>query len=132
MTALVTWLAATIVALAAVIWSGASRRRTLHYALVLVLLGCLALAIRAAERYGEGLVFEGLAGTVHDVHMVVVVLTLASFLPLVVSGVRLARARGAAEPAARARHRALAGLFVALVLVTSALGVAMTVLAGKA
>jgi hypothetical protein len=128
MTQLVVALAATVAALAAVVWSGATRRRSLHYGLVVVLFASLGVSIYFAERVGATLAFEGAAGVVHGVHMVAVA---ATFLccPLVLwSGWQLAR-RPTGAVAERNRHRKLAVVFVTLVLITSVLGTAMTVMA---
>ena len=142
MSALLASLAATIAALAIVVWSGITRRRTVHYAAVVGMLGLLGVAIHFAERFGSQLEFTGAAGTVHSVHMVAVVLTFLA-LPLVAwTGLRLARAgrtgadrrapAGPDDPGQRAGHRRSAALFVTLVVITSSLGTVMTVLALEA
>lgn len=122
-------LAAFVLALGVVIWSGTTRRRSAHYASVLAMLGILGWAIREAEIMGRGLVFDGLAGTIHKVHFVAVCLTFLLVPLLAWSGVRLARQE---SPERRLGHRKLASLFVVAVLVTTALGTAMTVLAHRA
>ena len=129
---LVVALAATVAALGAVVWSGLSRRRHLHYALVVVFLAALALAIRLAERYGRGLLFEGPAATVRSIHMVVVTATFIALFIVTVTGIRLAKSQGETAAARRPPHRVAAIVFVVLVLLTSALGTAMTVLAQRA
>jgi len=128
MTQLIVALAATVAALAAVVWSGATRRRSLHYGLVVVLFASLGTAIYFAERVGATLVFEGAAGVVHRVHMVAVAATFLCCPPVLWSGWRLARRRTEAI-AERRLHRKLAVVFVTLVLITSVLGTAMTALA---
>ena len=132
MTSMVVWLVATVIALAAVVWSGAARRRALHYKLIVTMVACLCLAVWRAEAYGATLVFEGLAGTLHTVHMVSVSLTFLCIPFLVVTGLRLARSGADGAPSTRAPHKKLAYLFVALVVVTAALGTAMTALATPA
>jgi len=132
MTSLVIWLAATVVALAAVVWSGAARRRSLHYKLIVVMLVCLGIAVWRAEAHGATLIFEGLAATLHTIHMVSVALTFLSLPVIVITGIRLASATGGAAAAFRSGHRKLAYLFVVLVLVTAALGTAMTAFATPA
>jgi hypothetical protein len=123
---------AVVAALAAVIWSGATRQRHLHYTLVAVFFLALGVAVWRAELVGRGLLFDGVAATVHRVHDVVVVIDFVLALALVVTGVRLARAAGEAEPARRRVHRSLAFAFTTLVLVSAALGTAMTLLARPA
>jgi len=132
MTSLVIWLAATVVALAAVVWSGAVRRRSLHYKLIVVMLVCLSIAIWRAESYGATLVFEGVAATLHTIHMTSVALTFLSVPFLVVTGIRLASAAAENAPSIRTTHKKLAYLFVVIVVVTSALGIAMTAMATPA
>jgi hypothetical protein len=125
------WLTATVASLAAVVWSGIRRRRRTHYAFVLLLFTCLAGAIREAELYGRGLRFEGLAATVYTVHMTSVAATFATTLVVLVTGVRLARARGADIEARRPAHRVAALVFVTLVVITCVLGTTMTLLAER-
>jgi|KBSSwiStaDraftv2_1062776.scaffolds.fasta_scaffold32261_4 hypothetical protein len=115
--------------LVAVIWSGATRRRHLHYALVAGFFASLAAAVWRAELVGRGLIFEGTAATIHHVHDGVVALDLLLALALLVTGVRLARAPAPLEPLRRRFHRSLATLFAVSVLVSAALGTAMTMLA---
>jgi hypothetical protein len=129
MTSLVVSLIATIGCLGAAIWAGVARRRRLHYALVAGTLALLGVAIWRAELYGSTLVFEGSAQTVHRVHMVFVTLTFLALPGVGWTGFRLARAHAAQAPGARVGHRKLAVVFVVLVLITAALGTAMTVLA---
>lgn len=126
MTTMVVALAVTVVALGAVLWSGVTRRRTLHYALVVGTLAALAWAIYEAEAVGRGLRFEGAAHVVKLVHFVGVGLTFAMVPAMLVSGVRLHRKD---DPPRRGVHGALAKAFLVVVLVTCALGTAMTMLA---
>lgn len=126
MTALILWLAATVLLLAAVAWSGAAARRRLHYALVLAMLAALTLAIRAAEAVGRSLTYTGTAATLKDWHFVSVGLTFALLFALIASGVRLHRLEC---PRRRKQHKLLAAAFVVAVLTTSALGTGMTALA---
>jgi hypothetical protein len=132
MTSLVVSLAATIACLALAVWSGIARRRQLHYALVTATFAALIVAIWRAEAYGATLVFEGAAATLHTVHMASVALTFLLTPALVWSGVRLARATGPASGTARTAHRKLAVVFVVVIMVTAALGTAMTALAQPA
>ncbi|MHC4844590.1 MAG: hypothetical protein ACYTCU_00360 [Planctomycetota bacterium] len=132
MTPLVIWLSATVVALGLVVWSGAARRRSLHYKLIVVMVACLCVAIWYAESYGKSLVFEGAAATLHTVHMISVALTFLCIPFLVVTGLRLARATGDTATSHRASHRKLAYGFVVIVVLTSALGIAMTAMAAPA
>jgi hypothetical protein len=129
MISMIVMLAATVAALGAVIWSGAARRRALHYKLIVLMLVCLGVAIWRAEVYGASLVFEGLADTVRTIHFVFVALTFLCLPVLLVTGLRLARAMPADDPPHRAAHHNSATAFALLVLVTTALGVVMTVLA---
>lgn len=119
-------LAATVVALVVVVWSGAVHKRSLHYGAVVAMLGLLTWAIREAEIMGRGLVYEGTAGTFRTVHFVAVCATFLLLPVLVVSGVRLTRQEA---PARRQLHKKLAMAFVVAVLVTTALGTTMTLLA---
>ena len=129
-------LVATVTALGVVVWSGITRRRTLHYTAVVAMLVLLGIAIWFAEQFGSKLEFTGTAGTVHTIHMGSVVLTFLA-LPLVAwTGLRLARAikgssaaTGAEAVKERAGHRHSASVFVTLVVVTSILGALMTLLA---
>lgn len=115
----------TVAALGLVVWTGASRRRRAHYASVVAMAAALAWAIREAERLGRGLLFEGAAGRVQDVHMLAVAVTFVLVPALLVTGVALARGR----ERARTAHRRLAVAFVVAVLITCGLGTAMTLLA---
>ena len=119
-------LALTVVALAGVLWSGITHRRHAHYALIVAMFVALGWAIYEAERIGAHLVFDGTAGVFHKIHFVAVAIDTLLVPLLIVTGVRLARG-GAAE--ARASHGKLAKVFVVMVLVTCALGTAMTLLA---
>ncbi len=132
MISMVLALAATLVALAAVVWSGIVRRRALHYRLIVVLFACLGLAIWRAEAFGSTLRFDGAAGTLHTVHMAAVILTFLLVPLLVSSGVRLARAQNGDAAAARQAHRRQATRFVVLVVIAAVLGTWMTVLAHPA
>ncbi len=132
MISLVIALLGAVAALAGVVWSGATRRRHLHYALVVAFFLTLGVAVWRAALVGEGLVFEGAAATVHAVHDVVVSVAGVVAIALLGTGWRLARAPAALEPGRRRLHRGLAGLFVLLVLAASALGTSMTVLARPA
>jgi len=124
--------ALTVVSLLGVMGSGFARKRTLHYALVVVTLALLLVAIYFAERLGRRLVFEGTAARVKLVHMTFVAATTVQLVVMIVTGVRLALARGPDAVARRARHRRMAFVFLGLVVVTSGLGFAMTWLAGAA
>jgi hypothetical protein len=129
MTSMVVALAATVLALGGVVWSGIARRRSLHYQLIVVFLAALGVAIWRARVVGSGLRFEGVALLLHRVHMASVVLTFLVLPFLVVSGVRLARAVGPAAADRRPKHKTQAMRFVVLVLVTAVLGTLMTVFA---
>jgi hypothetical protein len=126
-------LVATVGALGGVVWSGITHRRAVHYRFVTLFVACLAVAIWRAEAYGRGLRFEGTAALVHKVHMGSVAATFLALPFVVYTGVRLARGTrpaGGGDPR-RAHHRA-SEIFVGLVLLTSALGTAMTLLASRA
>jgi len=129
MTWMVVALAATVAALGAVVWSGITRRRSLHYKLIVVFAIALGVAIWRARVVGMGLRFEGVAGVLHRVHLSAVALTFIVLPFLVVSGVRLARAVGPAAATARLAHKKHAVRFVLLVVVTAVLGTLMTVFA---
>ena len=122
-------LALTVLAIAAVIWSGVTARRSLHYGLLVVMLGLLAWAIREAEIMGANLIYDGTAATFRTIHFTAVSLTFLTVPLLVVSGVRLAKKE---SPKHRGAHRMLAWVFVGCVLVTTALGTTMTLLATQA
>jgi hypothetical protein len=124
--------AVAVALLVAVIWSGATRRRHLHYTLVAAFFLALVAAVWRAELVGRGLIFEGTAATIHHVHDGVVALDLLLALALLVTGVRLARAPAPLEPLRRRFHRSLATLFAIAVLVSAGLGTAMTLLAKPA
>lgn len=123
MTAFLSALGVTVVALVGVVWSGVTRRRSLHYALIASMFAALGWAIYEAELYGKELVFEGHAATLKAIHMAAVTVTFLLVPFLLVSGVKLARAEGAA---ARQRHGQLARWFVVSVVLTCMLGTAMT------
>jgi len=132
LTAFIAALAATVIALLFVIWSGFRRRRRTHYAAIVVMLVTLVAAIRLAERYGTELVFEGLAAQVRLAHFGAVIVTFAALPFVAVSGWKLARAPAEIDAERRATHRKMALAFVICVLVAFSLGLAMTVLADKA
>jgi len=119
-------LALTVLALAAVVWSGVAGRRPLHYGAIVAMFAVLAWAIREAETMGRALVFDGAADHVKTVHMAAVVGVFLLVPLLVVSGVRLAKGE---DPGRRRLHGQLAKVFVVLVVLTCALGAAMTMLA---
>lgn len=122
-------LALTVLALAAVIWSGVTARRNLHYGLLVVMLGLLAWAIREAEIMGAELIYNGAAAVFRAIHFTFVGLTFLTVPLLLVSGVRLAKKE---SPKHRGAHRTLAWVFVGCVLITTALGTTMTLLATPA
>jgi len=121
-------LGVTVVALIAVVITGHRAQRNAHYTCVLLFFGALAWAIRLAEIEGRGLVFDGISGTIKQVHFVVVAIDFLLVPLLIWSGVSLAREERAAM---RARHKKLAAAFVMLVLVTCGLGLAMTLTATR-
>lgn len=129
LTALIASLLVTVALLVAVVWSGVTARRSAHYALVVATLAALVWAIREAEAVGRGLVFEGAAATVKNVHFVGVAITFLLLPALSWSGLRLARLEDAGR---RALHKKLAWAFLLAVLITCALGTAMTVMAEPA
>lgn len=129
---LIAALAATVAALLGVIGSGYAHKRHLHYTLVVVMLGCLALAIWRAEEYGRGLVYDGAAAAWYTWHFRFVGLTFG-LVPLVfLTGVLLARARGPAAIARRLWHKRVAWAFVIATVITFGLGLGMTLLAQPA
>ncbi|MHC5210378.1 MAG: hypothetical protein ACYTG2_06650 [Planctomycetota bacterium] len=132
MTSLALSLVATVLSLGLAIWSGIARRRQLHYKLVALTFALLGVAIWRAETYGATLVFEGSALTLHRLHMVSVAVTFLVTPAVVWSGVRLARADGASAEAPRIAHRKAAVALVVLIVITVALGIAMTALARPA
>ena len=119
----------TVLALAVVVWTGVTHRRSPHYGAIVALLGLLAWAIREAELMGAGLIYEGASGVFRQVHFVAVALTFLAIPLLAVTGTRLAKNPSNAH---RKTHRKLGFAFVAIVLITSALGTAMTLLASAA
>ncbi|MCB9897862.1 MAG: hypothetical protein H6825_07660 [Planctomycetes bacterium] len=119
-------LALTVLALGGVLWSGITHRRQTHYALIAAMFAALGWAIWEAERIGAHLRFDGAAGVFHKIHFAAVAIDAVLVPLLIVSGVRLARL-GTAEH--RASHGKLAKIFVTMVVVTCALGTAMTVTA---
>jgi hypothetical protein len=129
MTSLFAAVALAVLVLVAVIWSGATRRRHLHYALVVGFFAALGIAVWRAKLVGQQLAFTGTAGTIHHVHNGVVTLDAVLAVALLITGVRLARSPGPVEPARRSLHRRLAVLFTITVLVSAGLGTAMTLLA---
>jgi len=124
MTSLLISLILTVVVLAVVIWSGASRRRSLHYGAVASLFGALTWAIYEAETFGRGLVFEGAAEVVKQIHFAGVAIAFLAIPVLLVTGVRLAK-----DDSMRPMHLSVAKFFVATVVITCALGTAMTIMA---
>jgi hypothetical protein len=132
LTAFIVALGATVLALLLVIWSGFRRRRQMHYAAIVAMLITLTAAIGLAERYGAGLVFEGVAAQVRSIHFGAVIVTFATLPFVVVSGWRLARSPAPLEAERRTTHRKIALAFVICVVVTFGLGLAMTLLADKA
>ena len=118
----------TVGLLASVVVSGIRRKRNVHYASVTAFFVSLGLAVVLARAFGArggGLHFEA-AHTTQLLHRIAIGLTFLLVPFLVVSGVKLARARGADEPAIRKAHHGLAIGFVLLFLVTAALGTVMT------
>ena len=116
----------TVASLLVTAWSGVAAKRSLHYASIVVMLVGLGWAIYEARIIGDNLVFEGAAHTVKVVHFVFVGLTFG-LLPLVVSsGIKLAKQEGRAV---RTSHRKRAWAFVVIIVITTGLGTAMTLLA---
>ena len=121
-------LLATVALLGFVVVTGLRRRRSAHYVGVTGFFAALGVSIWRARVFGAsggGLNFEA-AATTQLVHRIAIGLTFLLVPFLVVSGVKLAKAKGADEPAIRKAHHGLAIVFVVLFLVTSALGVVMT------
>jgi hypothetical protein len=121
-------LVVTVALLGGVIASGVRRRRRAHYVLVAVFFAALAVTIWRAEVLGAsggGMDFAA-AATAQLLHRIAVAFTFALVPWLLVSGVRLARAPQAREPALRRTHRGLAVAFVAGVLAAAVLGSVMT------
>jgi sulfite exporter TauE/SafE len=119
-------LALTLVALAGVIWTGLSRRRPLHYTLIVVMLGLLSWAIYEAEIMGQDLTYEGAAATFRKIHFGAVALTFLTIPVLLFTGVRVAKQDTWQR---RRPHRLAAYFFVGIVVITATLGTAMTVTA---
>jgi hypothetical protein len=119
----------TVVALVAVLWSGVTRRRNIHYGMVVVMLGLLAWTIREAEIMGAELTYQGAASVFRTIHFVAVTATFLIFPVLTVTGVRLAREETAKH---RKAHRTFALIFLLSVVATTALGTTMTLLASPA
>ena len=121
-------LLATVVLLGFVIVTGVRRQRSAHYAGVTAFFAALGVSIWRARVFGAsggGLNFAA-AATTQLLHRIAIALTFVLVPFLVISGVRLAKATGADEPARRRTHHVLAIAFVTLFLVTAALGVVMT------
>jgi len=125
-------LVATLASLGGALWAGITHRRQAHYALVTSTFALLGLTIWLARRWGTGLVFDGAAAKVQLVHRAAVVATFAIVPFLVWTGVRLARASGAAAEAARVRHGRQARWFIVALSAAAVLGTAMTLLARRA
>jgi hypothetical protein len=117
-------LALTATVLVAVVWSGATRRRSLHYGLVVLFFSSLGWAIYEAESYGRQLVFTGSAEFVKQLHFGAVAIVFLTVPVLLVTGVRLSK-----DESMRPMHGSVAKFFVVMVLVTIALGTAMTIMA---
>jgi len=126
MTTFLVALALTVLLLVALVVTGHKGQRSAHYALVVLTLASLVWAVREAEVYGQGLVFEGAAESVRTIHFVFVGCVLALLPVMVVTGVRLARVE---DPARRRLHAKMAYAFLVMVLVTCTLGAAMTMMA---
>ncbi len=121
-------LVATLALLGGVIASGVRRRRREHYALVVAFFVSLGVTIWRAEVMGAsggGLHFEA-AATAQLLHRIAVGLTFALVPPLVVTGVRLARAEPEGDAGRRRSHRGMAVAFVTGVVVSALLGAVMT------
>jgi hypothetical protein len=118
----------TVALLALVVVTGIRRKRSAHYVGVtafFVSLGASIWLARAFGASGGGLHFEA-ARTTQLLHRIAIGVTFVLVLPLVVSGFRLAKAKGPTEPARRKSHHGLAIAFVVMFLLTSALGAVMT------
>jgi len=124
MTQLLISLSLTTAVLVGVIWSGLTRRRSLHYGGVVSLFACLAWAIYEAEQFGQQLSFEGPAAIVKQFHFGAVAIVFLTIPVLVVTGVRLSK-----NESMRPMHASVAKFFVVSVLVAGALGTAMTMMA---
>ena len=118
----------TVALLAAVVVTGIRRRRSAHYATIVAFFASLGGTIWLARAFGAragGLHLEA-AATTQWWHRVAIIVTFALVPFLLVSGIKLARAKGADEPVIRRAHRGLAVSFVISFLVTSVLGAVMT------
>jgi hypothetical protein len=118
----------TVALLAVVVVTGIRHKRNAHYAGVTAFFASLGASIWLARAFGAsggGLHFEA-AATTQLLHRIAIGVTFVLVPFLVVSGVKLARAHGAEEPAIRKAHHGLAITFVVMFLLTSALGAVMT------
>lgn len=121
-------LLATVALLGIVVSTGLRRQRSAHYASIVGFFASLGVSIWRARVFGAsggGLHFEA-AATTQLIHRIAIGFTFLLVPFLLVSGVKLARAKGADEPVIRRAHRGLAITFVVSFLVTSVLGVVMT------
>lgn len=114
----------TTAVLGTVLWSGVTRRRSLHYGAVVSLFACLTWAIYEAEKFGQQLSFEGSAAIVKQLHFGAVAIVFLTVPVLVVTGVRLSK-----DESMRPMHASVAKFFVLMVLVAGALGTGMTMMA---
>jgi hypothetical protein len=114
-----TFLAATVVALGFVVWTGLTARRRLHLLCVLATGSGLALAIVYALRVGELYDLEA-AGLVTPIHLGLAKITTAAYLLPIFTGVMTWR-----DARWKRLHARLAWTVIALTLVTTITGVFM-------
>lgn len=118
-TGFVSFLALTLVLLAATVATGLVGMRRVHLGMVAGALASLGVTVYFAEQLGDRYDLES-AGWITPVHLTLAKVTTASYLLPVLSGIRLWR-----HERARSWHRALAFTVLALTVVTAASGTAM-------
>jgi Na+/H+-dicarboxylate symporter len=116
------WLAfgAALAALAAAVVTGRRRQRRLHLCVAPAAVVLLALAIVAAERLGRARSFPPAA---MDVHLIFAKTAACLVLPVIASGLLLARARGGRERTWRRVHVACVCVFLVGTATATATGV---------
>lgn len=127
---------ATVVLLVVVIVTGVKRKRSAHYGSILAMFAALGAAIFLARRLSPFMSYDEVGLVVKRVHFTFVGLTTLMVPFVAASGIKLAKALKLAERgeegheavAQRAQHRLWAWWAVIVIVVTCALGTAMTVL----
>jgi heme A synthase len=111
-----TFLAATLVLLGAVVATGRKARRALHFPLVACTVASLLATIYFAEKLGESYDLES-AGWIYPVHLFFAITTTCLYLLPVASGIATIR-----RPAFRPWHRRIAFAVIGLTVITAVTG----------